>query len=63
MKKRCYISTRNKLITFGIFLCEYKENIEVHVTHFLLAEWARDNRKMRRRWEKSQHLFAGVSAN
>ena len=62
-KKRCYISTRNKLITFGIFLCEYKENIEVHVTHFLLAEWARDNRKNHRRWEKSQHLFAGVSAN
>ena len=32
MKKRCYISTRNKLITFCIFLCEYKENIEAHVT-------------------------------
>ena len=31
-KKRCYISTRNKLITFCIFLCEYKENIEAHVT-------------------------------
>ena len=62
-KKRCYISTRNKLITFCIFLCEYIENIEAHVTHFLLAEWARDNRKMHRRWEKSQHLFAGVSAN
>lgn len=28
MKKMCYISTRNKLITFCIFLCEYKENIE-----------------------------------
>ena len=52
MKKRCYISTRNKLITFCIFLCEYIENIEAHVTHFLLAEWARDNRKMHRRWEK-----------
>ena len=63
MKNRCYISTRNKLITFCIFLCEYIENIEAHVTHFLLAEWARDYRKMHRRWEKSQHLFAGVSAN
>ena len=45
---RCMATTAGmvkKANHFLYLLCEYIENIDAHVTHFLLAEWARDYRK------------------